>query len=168
MSCKPCCYSAGHWLRKQDEGGVRYAPDSDKFDPPYRHLGTGTLTNPNEVQHGYQDKSKTLREADVDGFGKLGWNFVAHDVHDFTWAADPDYEHYIYQAKNGDLTLRFLHKPFDSPYNKVWEKARVITAEIFQFLEENVGRYPFSTYSVIQGGDGGMEYAQCTLIIGNA
>jgi hypothetical protein len=26
----------------------------------------------------------------------------------------------------------------------------------------NVGLYPYKQYSVIQGGDGGMEYAMCT------
>jgi hypothetical protein len=29
-----------------------------------------------------------------------------------------------------------------------------------------VGPYPYKQYSVIQGGDGGMEYAMCTLILG--
>ncbi len=35
-----------------------------------------------------------------------------------------------------------------------------------QFFSENVGKYPYEQYSVIQGGDGGMEYAMCTLITG--
>src|SRR5690606_6253022 len=30
----------------------------------------------------------------------------------------------------------------------------------------NIGPYPWEQYSVIQGGDGGMEYAMCTLITG--
>jgi hypothetical protein len=29
---------------------------------------------------------------------------------------------------------------------------------------QQVGDYPYKQYSVIQGGDGGMEYAMCTLI----
>jgi uncharacterized protein YutD len=31
---------------------------------------------------------------------------------------------------------------------------------------KTVGDYPYKQYSVIQGGDGGMEYAMCTLILG--
>src|SRR5690606_114633 len=31
---------------------------------------------------------------------------------------------------------------------------------------EHIGNYPYEQYSVIQGGDGGMEYAMCTLITG--
>jgi len=30
-----------------------------------------------------------------------------------------------------------------------------------------VGNYPYKQYSFIQGGDGGMEYAMCTLMLGN-
>ena len=29
-----------------------------------------------------------------------------------------------------------------------------------------VGAYPYKQYSIIQGGDGGMEYPMCTLITG--
>ena len=41
------------------------------------------------------------------------------------------------------------------------------TAELLAFFNENVGQYPYKQYSVIQGGDGGMEYGMCTLITGN-
>jgi len=35
-----------------------------------------------------------------------------------------------------------------------------------EFYNKTVGKYPYKQYSVIQGGDGGMEYAMCTLILG--
>ncbi len=34
------------------------------------------------------------------------------------------------------------------------------------YFSEHVGQYPYEQYSVIQAGDGGMEYAMCTLITG--
>jgi hypothetical protein len=34
------------------------------------------------------------------------------------------------------------------------------------FYNKNIGKYPYKQYSVIQGGDGGMEYAMCTLVVG--
>ena len=34
------------------------------------------------------------------------------------------------------------------------------------FFSKNIGEYPYKQYSVIQGGDGGMEYAMATLITG--
>jgi hypothetical protein len=36
-----------------------------------------------------------------------------------------------------------------------------------EFYNKTVGEYPYKQYSVIQGGDGGMEYAMCTLILGH-
>ena len=33
-------------------------------------------------------------------------------------------------------------------------------------LMKSFGKYPYETYSIIQGGDGGMEYPMCTLILG--
>lgn len=35
-----------------------------------------------------------------------------------------------------------------------------------EVYNKTVGNYPYKQYSVIQGGDGGMEYAMCTLILG--
>jgi len=35
-----------------------------------------------------------------------------------------------------------------------------------KFYNSFVGKYPYEQYSIIQGGDGGMEYAMCTLILG--
>ena len=34
------------------------------------------------------------------------------------------------------------------------------------YFNEHIGAYPYKQYSVIQGGDGGMEYAMSTLITG--
>src|SRR5688572_14583955 len=36
----------------------------------------------------------------------------------------------------------------------------------FEFMNTTFGKYPYDTYSIIQGGDGGMEYPMCTLITG--
>ena len=40
------------------------------------------------------------------------------------------------------------------------------TEEAMRFFSNNVGKYPYDQYSVVQGGDGGMEYAMSTLITG--
>ncbi len=41
-----------------------------------------------------------------------------------------------------------------------------IAVETMQFYNDYVGEYAYDQYSIIQGGDGGMEYAMCTLITG--
>jgi aminopeptidase N len=47
-----------------------------------------------------------------------------------------------------------------------WKKLQPKTAELMNYFSEHIGPYPYDQYSVIQGGDGGMEYAMCTLITG--
>ena len=35
-----------------------------------------------------------------------------------------------------------------------------------QYYSQKIGKYPYRQYSIIQGGDGGMEYGMCTLVNG--
>ncbi|MGJ8665326.1 MAG: M1 family metallopeptidase [Patiriisocius sp.] len=108
--------------------------------------------------------SKEYKKVENAGKGKRTWNFVAPNVHDFTWAADKDYIHDQYEAENG-VTLNFYYK--DNPEIKEnWKNLQPKTAEILAYFNEHIGQYPYKQYSVIQGGDGGMEYAMCTLITG--
>ena len=90
------------------------------------------------------------------------WNFIAPKVHDFTWAADPDYIHDIYDGPNG-VKLNFYYKN-DPEIISNWEELQPITAQLMEFFNENIGVYPYNQYSVVQGGDGGMEYSMLTLI----
>ena len=92
--------------------------------------------------------------------------FVAPNVHDFTWAADPDYIHDTLQMPNGPL-LNFYYKKNLSPkFLENWKQLQPKTVELMNYYNQHVGKYPYKQYSVIQGGDGGMEYAMCTLITG--
>ena len=42
-----------------------------------------------------------------------------------------------------------------------------LMVKVMGFYNTTVGNYPYKQYSFIQGGDGGMEYAMCTLMLGN-
>ena len=97
--------------------------------------------------------------------GKKSWNFIAPNVHDFTWAADTDYLHQQLLADDG-TTLNFYFKN-NPDILENWTNLQPKTAEILRYFNKNIGAYPYKQYSVIQGGDGGMEYAMCTLITGN-
>jgi len=132
------------------------------MDAAYTLGGSGYLQNANKIGHGYEDKGKKVTLPD--GTKTLTWHFIAPDVHDFTWAADRNYKHDVVQVPDG-ATLHFLYK--DNP--KIldnWKKVQAETVKLMQFYNETVGKYPYKQYSVIQGGDGGMEYAMCTLIVG--
>jgi hypothetical protein len=131
------------------------------IDKKYILGGTGYLQNPNEIGYGYETE-KVKRPKGK----KLTWHFVAPNVHDFTWAADPDYIHDKIKGEN-NVTLHFFYKKsLEKKYLENWKKLQAKTAEFLSFYNKNIGQYPYKQYSVIQGGDGGMEYAMCTLITG--
>jgi hypothetical protein len=128
------------------------------IDKDYVVGGTGYLQNAAAIGHGYTDK-EIVHESPT-----LTWRFVAPRVHDFAWAADPDYIHDVVAGPN-DVELHFfyLNKP---ELKENWEKIQGDTVKMMEFFNENIGDYPYKQYSVLQGGDGGMEYAMCTLITG--
>jgi len=126
------------------------------IDKDYVVAASGYIQNPDAVGHGYSDSSKKKKK------GKITWHFIAPQVHDFTWAADPDFIHDIYPGPN-NVDLHFFYKNKDSNLPN-WKNIQPITAELMVFFNKTIGRYPYKQYSVVQGGDGGMEYAMLTLI----
>jgi len=131
------------------------------IDKNYLIGSTGYLQNPNEIGFGYEDKGVKVKKPKGD---KLTWHFVAPKVHDFTWAADPDYVHDTRVAKDGTV-LHFIYKNNPS-IKENWTNLQPKTEELLMFFNEHIGPYPWDQYTVIQGGDGGMEYAMLTLITG--
>lgn len=131
------------------------------IDKKYVVGGSGYLQNLQEIGHGYEAPgSKVVKQK-----GKtLTWHFKAPMVHDFMWAADPDYLHDTLQVEDGPM-LHFFYKNNPAILEN-WKKLQPKTAETMQFFSKNIGKYPYKQYSVIQGGDGGMEYAMSTLITG--
>jgi hypothetical protein len=131
------------------------------IDRNYILGSTGYLQNPNEIGYGYEDEGAKVNRPRGE---KLTWHFVAPKVHDFTWAADPDYIHDKRIAYDG-TTLHFLYKK-NPAIRENWKNLQPKTEELLRFFNENIGQYPWKQYSVVQGGDGGMEYAMLTLITG--
>src|SRR5690606_14734007 len=131
------------------------------IDKNYVIGGTGYLQNPNEIGHGYE--TGTVKRPPGN---KLTWHFVAPDVHDFTWAADPNYVHDTMQVPNGPLLHFFYKGTMAKDKLENWKKIQPKAVEFMQYYSEHIGPYPYNQYSIIQGGDGGMEYAMCTLILG--
>lgn len=120
---------------------------------------SGKLQNPNEVK-GYVKGAKQKVNKN-----KTTWHFKADQILDFAWGADKDYVVSKREMNNGP-TLYFLRKN-DDKIKENWEKAEGITMQFFDFMNQTFGQYPWETYSIIQGGDGGMEYGTSTLITGN-
>ena len=118
--------------------------------------GTGYLQNPEAVEMS-SNKSTS----------KNTWHFIAPNVHDFTWAADPDYIHDILEMEGGPKLHFYYKNTLSEKQLENWKKLQPVTAKLMLFFNENIGTYPYEQYSVIQGGDGGMEYGMCTLITAN-
>ncbi|MEH6536834.1 MAG: M1 family metallopeptidase [Psychroserpens sp.] len=130
------------------------------IDKDYTIGGTGYLQNADEIGHGYTAKEVKKRGK------KLTWHFFAPNVHDFTWAADPEYTHDTLQVPDGPM-LHFFYKN-TMPEEKLanWRKLQPYAAQLMTYYSDLVGKYPYKQYSIIQGGDGGMEYGMCTLVLG--
>ncbi len=131
------------------------------LDRDYVVGGTGYLQNPQEIGHGYETPGTKVSRPK----GKtLTWHFKAPKVHDFMWAADPEYLHDVYPMPGGpDLHFFYKNNP---EILENWKNLQPKTAAAMEFFSKNIGPYPYEQYSVVQGGDGGMEYAMSTLVTG--
>ena len=130
------------------------------IDPKYVIAATGKLQNPDKIGFGYEKSGTNVKKPE----GNLTWHFVAKNVHDFAWAADPEYVHEKIQVPDGP-ELHFFYQPGPKTTDN-WKNLMEYGVKHFQFMNTTFGKYPYDTYSVIQGGDGGMEYPMCTLITG--
>lgn len=131
------------------------------LDKSYTVAATGYLQNADEIGHGYSEQEVRIRKNQKN----LTWHFKADNVHDFMWAADPEYVHDRLVTAD-DVTLHFFYK--NKPeLAENWKNLQPKTEEAMNFFNKHVGKYPYKQYSVVQGGDGGMEYAMATLITGD-
>ncbi len=129
------------------------------IDNKYILGGTGYLQNAQQVGHGYEAAgSKVTRPAG----DKLTWKFIAPNVHDFMWAADPEFIHKSRVVRDS-LTLHLFYKPTNAAAT-AWEKILDDAQRALPFIEKTFGTYPWRQYSFVHGGDGGMEYPMSTLL----
>ncbi len=158
---KICAYDIDGWHANPYVGREFYGVFGEynvriNIDSRYVLGGTGELQNSDEVgqvQSGLSIFSKSS--------AKTTWHFYASMVHDFMWAADPDYVVEQVQVPDGPM-LNFLYQPDSMQVN--WKKLQPMMVQFFQLMNKKFGKYPYNTFSFIQGGDGGMEYPMATLI----
>ena len=133
------------------------------IDKEYILGGSGYLQNKNEIGYGYQDAG--IKVVLPKNSKTLTWHFYAPMVHDFAWAADKNYLHDVIKGPN-DVDLHFLYKNNANIIDN-WKALQPLMVKTMDLFNKTVGDYPYKQYSFIQGGDGGMEYAMCTLMLGN-
>ncbi|MBX2930998.1 MAG: M1 family metallopeptidase [Chitinophagaceae bacterium] len=133
------------------------------IDKNYMVAATGVLQNANTIGMGYTVAGYKPPRITTP---TITWHFKAENVHDFVWAADPDYTHISKEVRKG-LTLHVFYKS-TTPYNdSAWNNILWAAEKALPYIEKRFGAYPYPQYSFIQGGDGGMEYAMATLIRGS-
>ena len=130
------------------------------IDKNYMVAATGVLQNANQIGYGFVPGTK--RAYPTKG-NTLQWNFKGDNIHDFVWAADPQYKHLSKKVRNG-LILNVFYKAGDAKKDSAWRNVLWAAEKVLPFMEKKFGRYPWPQYSFIQGGDGGMEYAMASLI----
>jgi hypothetical protein len=134
------------------------------LDKSYIVGGTGYLENAAQVGYGYEvPGTHVIRPAG----DKLLWHLVAPNVHDFMWAADPDYIHLTRFIPGGPVIhVLYKNKDKDPQQDTLWKAVADAAVIVLPFMEKHFGRYPYKQYSFVHGGDGGMEYPMSTLLAG--
>lgn len=164
---KVCAYDADGWhpnpyISREFYGNFGDFDVKVTIDREYIVGATGELQNGNTIGYGYEDEGVVVPEIRTH---EITWHFIANNVHDFVWAADPDYTHTTFQRDDG-MVMRFLFQ--ETEYNaKAWAELPKILDQVFVIANARFGQYPYPTFAFIQAGDSGMEYPMATLITGN-
>lgn len=169
-------YSMGQWypkLSEYDKEGWHADPyvrgefygvwgDYDvniTLDKNYKVGATGELQNAAVIGWGYDKEGSPLKPIS----GTLrSWKFSGKNIHDFVWAADPDYKHIIRTTSNGPL-LHFIYKE-NAADDAKWQATADSCAMIYPYMAKTFGAYPYPVYSFLHGGGGGTEYPMATLV----
>jgi hypothetical protein len=132
------------------------------IDKNYVVAAGGYLQNPLEIGYGYEEPGQTIKRPSGD---RLAYHFKSPNVHDFVWAADPDFTQLKINADDGSIMHFFWKK--GKGYDENWQKLATIMNKARNSMNAHFGKYPYKEYYFIQGGDGGMEYPMATLIQGS-
>ncbi|UBB89054.1 M1 family metallopeptidase [Candidatus Kaistella beijingensis] len=156
-------YDYDGWATFDYIGREFHAPFADfevniKIDKDYIIGAGGTLENPLEVK-GY-DQNANIKS---DAKNKATWKWTAKNILDFAFAADRDYTVESFTILDGPKIYYVYQK---SEKTQLWEESKPYVTKFFQLMNATLGRYAYPSYAFIQGGDGGMEYGMCTLMLG--
>ncbi|MBQ0152542.1 MAG: M1 family metallopeptidase [Chryseobacterium sp.] len=157
-------YDYDGWATFDYVGREFHAPFADfdvtiKINKDYVVGAGGTLMNPTEVK-GYDANAKVKADKN-----KAAWRWTASNMLDFAWSADRDYTVESFDVADGPKVFLVYQK---NEKTKAWLEAKPYLTKYFQIMNSKFGKYAYPSYAFIQGGDGGMEYGMCTMILGEA
>ena len=156
-------YSMAQWFPKicvYDENGWQATP----------YIGREFYSNFGDYNVNIRIDSSYILAAGADSFSvekidsssKNLWKFKSTNAIDFAWAADRDFQQYQLKLED-DITLNFYYL---EAYNQdmKWQKLGDILKQVFPYINNQFGKYPYQNFTFIQAGDGGMEYPKCTFM----
>jgi hypothetical protein len=124
---------------------------------------SGILLNPEVLPDSVTFSTRRISYYDRSNLdtSTVTYQFLARNVHDFAWAADPDFV--ILTRMAGETELQFLLMSYRMGE---WEKIIDDCVKGFEFLNNEIGTYPYSRMTVIDGyvTAGGIEYPNIVFI----
>ena len=106
------------------------------IDKTYILGGTGYLQNADQIGFGYEKAGSKVSRSTAN---KLTWRFVAPNVHDFMWAADPEFIHKTKTVRDS-LVFHLLYKPGGRSGVKEWEDILDNAEKVLPFIEKKLWR----------------------------
>ena len=133
-------YSMAQWFPKiaeYDENGWHANPYiAREFYAPWGDFDVSISINKNYIvaATGILESKKKVNNKNI-------WNFKAKDVHDFVWAADPDYVHDILKVDSENLELHFYYQKTNDEMVSNWKRLQDDTADAFRYINKKFGKY---------------------------
>ncbi|RYY42064.1 MAG: M1 family peptidase, partial [Chitinophagaceae bacterium] len=130
---KLCEYDRDGWHPNQYIAREFYGVWGDfdvsiNIDKNYKLGGTGILMNAAEIGWGYDIPGSELKPTTK---AKRTWRFVGNNVHDFVWAADPEYSHVVRKVAGGPVIhVIYNDKPDDKKDDSLWTAVADVAVKV--------------------------------------
>ncbi|HEY4149480.1 MAG TPA: M1 family metallopeptidase [Chitinophagaceae bacterium] len=164
---KMCEYDADGWhptpyVEREFYGVWGKFDVSITIDKKYILGATGALQNAQNIGYGYEKPGTKLSRP---AGNQLTWHFIADTVHDFVWTADTGYHHLVKPIPGGPvLHVLYVNHQHQPGVDTSWNNLADAVVNEFPFAQKHFGHYPYRQFSILHGGDGGMEYPTAVLI----
>lgn len=124
---------------------------------------SGILLNPEALPDSVEFAERRIGYYDPQNVDSatVTYQFLAENVHDFAWSAEPEFVLLQRQVNNTNLNFLLMTYRMDE-----WEKIIDECVEGFRFLNEQIGAYPYVQLTIVDGyiTAGGIEYPNIVMI----
>ena len=162
----PAVYDRDGWHSDQHLGGEFYQEWGNyrvEISVPVEYVvaASGVLQNPGVLPDSVSIEGRKISYDEASDTTFTTYRFLARNVHDFAWTADPEF--ILRTEKCGEITLQFLVLPYRL---EDWEKQFEVACKAVEFFQKKIGPYPYPVLTVVDGyiTAGGIEYPNLVII----